>query len=70
MLDQKLTALLKKLAVTPIELEKIFWLKPNPMLVMWDNRATVHRGTEYDPEIEPRVVRRTVIKGDAPIPAA
>lgn len=39
-------------------------------LVMWDNRATVHRGTEYDPEIEPRVVRRTVIKGDAPIPAA
>lgn len=38
-------------------------------LVMWDNRATVHRGTEYDTAIEPRVVRRTVIKGDAPIPA-
>jgi taurine dioxygenase len=36
-------------------------------LVMWDNRATVHRGTEYDPAVEPRVVRRTVIKGDAPI---
>ena len=36
-------------------------------LVMWDNRATVHRGTEYDTAAEPRVVRRTVIKGDAPI---
>jgi alpha-ketoglutarate-dependent taurine dioxygenase len=38
-------------------------------LVMWDNRATVHRGTEYDTAIEPRVVRRTVIKGVAPIAA-
>lgn len=38
-------------------------------LVMWDNRATVHRATEYDTALEPRVVRRTVIKGDAPIPA-
>ena len=36
-------------------------------LVMWDNRATIHRGTEYDPALEPRVVRRTVLKGDAPI---
>jgi taurine dioxygenase len=39
-------------------------------LVMWDNRATLHRGTEYDTALEPRVVRRTVIKGDAPIAAA
>ncbi|MBK9609362.1 MAG: TauD/TfdA family dioxygenase [Betaproteobacteria bacterium] len=38
-------------------------------LVMWDNRATVHRGTEYDTAAEPRVVRRTVLKGEAPIPA-
>jgi taurine dioxygenase len=38
-------------------------------LVMWDNRATVHRGTEYDPAVEPRIVRRTVIKGDAPVAA-
>ncbi len=36
-------------------------------LLMWDNRATLHRGTEYDPALEPRVVRRTVIKGDAVI---
>ncbi|MFO0293139.1 MAG: TauD/TfdA dioxygenase family protein [Rhodospirillales bacterium] len=38
-------------------------------LVMWDNRATVHRGTEYDPAVEPRVVRRTVLKGEAPVAA-
>lgn len=36
-------------------------------LVMWDNRATVHRGTEYDTAAEPRVVRRTVLRGEAPI---
>ncbi len=36
-------------------------------LVMWDNRATVHRGTEYDTATEPRVVRRTVVMGDAPV---
>ncbi len=38
-------------------------------LVMWDNRATVHRGTEYDTALEPRVVRRTVIKGTQPVAA-
>ena len=36
-------------------------------LVMWDNRATVHRGTEYDTAVEPRVVRRTVLRGEPPI---
>jgi len=36
-------------------------------LVMWDNRATVHRGTEYDTALEPRVVRRTVVRGCAVI---
>jgi len=39
-------------------------------LVMWDNRATVHRGTEYDTAAEPRVVRRTVLKGEAVVAAA
>ena len=34
-------------------------------LVMWDNGATVHRATEYDTQTEPRVVRRTVVKGQA-----
>jgi taurine dioxygenase len=35
-------------------------------LVMWDNRAVLHRATEYDTAVEPRIVRRTVVKGDEP----
>ncbi len=34
-------------------------------LVMWDNRQTMHRGRAYPPQ-EPRDVRRTTLKGDAP----
>lgn len=33
-------------------------------LVMWDNRAVLHRATEYDTAIEPRIVRRTVVMGE------
>jgi taurine dioxygenase len=33
-------------------------------LVMWDNRAVLHRATEYDTAVEPRIVRRSVITGD------
>src|SRR5262245_20468072 len=35
-------------------------------LLMWDNRAVLHRATEYDTAVEPRIVRRTVIPGDEP----
>ena len=35
-------------------------------LLMWDNRATLHRATSYDTARERRVVQRTVVKGDAP----
>src|SRR5712691_5642783 len=34
-------------------------------LVMWDNRQTMHRGRAF-PAGEPRDVRRTTLKGDAP----
>ena len=34
-------------------------------LVMWDNRQTMHRGRPF-PANEPRDVRRTTLKGDAP----
>jgi alpha-ketoglutarate-dependent 2,4-dichlorophenoxyacetate dioxygenase len=33
-------------------------------LVMWDNRATMHRAREYD-ETEPRDMRRTTVAGDS-----
>lgn len=35
-------------------------------VVMWDNRATVHRATDYDTGRERRVVQRTVVKGNVP----
>jgi taurine dioxygenase len=35
-------------------------------LLIWDNRATLHRATEYDTAAESRVMRRAVLKGDAP----
>jgi alpha-ketoglutarate-dependent taurine dioxygenase len=35
-------------------------------LLMWDNRAVLHRATEYDTAVESRIMRRTVLKGDAP----
>jgi taurine dioxygenase len=35
-------------------------------LLMWDNRAVLHRATEYDTALEPRIVRRTVVQGDEP----
>jgi taurine dioxygenase len=38
-------------------------------IVMWDNRATMHRATEYDTAAEARVVRRTVVKGEPVIAA-
>src|SRR5690606_18769652 len=36
-------------------------------VVMWDNRATMHRATEYDAAEERRVIHRTVVKGDVPV---
>lgn len=36
-------------------------------VVMWDNRATMHRATEYDAALERRVIHRTVVKGDVPV---
>jgi taurine dioxygenase len=35
-------------------------------LIVWDNRAVLHRATEYDTALEPRVVRRAVVAGDEP----
>lgn len=36
-------------------------------LVMWDNRATLHRATAYDTCRERRVVERTVVRGEMPV---
>jgi taurine dioxygenase len=36
-------------------------------VVMWDNRCTMHKATEYDASRERRVIHRTVVKGDVPV---
>ncbi len=36
-------------------------------VLIWDNRATMHRATEYDAAEERRVIHRTVVKGDVPV---
>ncbi len=35
-------------------------------LVMWDNRCTMHRATEYDPRYT-RAMHRTTVEGDQPV---
>lgn len=36
-------------------------------VVMWDNRLTMHRATEYDAARARRIIHRTVVKGDIPV---
>jgi len=36
-------------------------------VVMWDNRCTMHRATEYDAAEERRIIHRTVVLGDVPV---
>jgi taurine dioxygenase len=38
-------------------------------LLIWDNRATLHARTDFDPA-ERRVLRRLALRGERPIPAA
>ena len=37
-------------------------------LLIWDNRATLHARTDFDPA-ERRVLRRLALRGERPIPA-
>jgi taurine dioxygenase len=36
-------------------------------VVMWDNRCTMHRATEYDAARERRIIHRTVVLGGVPV---
>ena len=35
-------------------------------LVIWDNRATLHRATAYDTLRHKRLMQRTTVRGDGP----
>ena len=41
------------------------WRKSD--VVVWDNRCTMHRATDYDPAAERRIMHRTVVLGDIPV---
>jgi taurine dioxygenase len=56
---------LNALAVHPDLTYEHRW-QPHQLLV-WDNRCTMHRATEYDPHTERRVVRRCTVLGDEPV---
>jgi len=60
-------ALLDKLFRHSVELSRIYshrWHAGD--LVMWDNRCTLHRATEYDLRYA-RAMHRTTIQGDQPV---
>ncbi len=38
-------------------------------LVIWDNRATLHRATAYDTVRHQRLMQRTTVRGDGPTTA-
>jgi taurine dioxygenase len=60
-------ALLEKLfrhSVQPAHMYRHRWQAGD--LVMWDNRCTMHRATEYDPRYN-RAMHRTTVQGDRPV---
>ena len=60
-------ALLEKLfnhSVQPAHVYRHRWQAGD--LVMWDNRCTMHRATEYDVRFD-RAMHRTTIQGDRPV---
>ena len=38
-------------------------------LVLWDNRTLIHTATEYDRERHRRLVWRTSVRGEVPLPS-
>ena len=56
---------LNALAVHPELIWKHRWRQGE--LIVWDNRCTMHRATEYDPATQRRVVRRCTVLGEVPV---
>ena len=61
---RKLIDELNNLAIHPDLIYAHRWLPGQ--LIVWDNRCLLHRGTEYDVEHEPRVIRRCTVLGEIP----
>jgi alpha-ketoglutarate-dependent taurine dioxygenase len=52
------------LATRPENVYRHVWRRHD--LVMWDNRATLHRGRPWDGDRYRRVMHRTTVAGDGP----
>ncbi|HTV38449.1 MAG TPA: TauD/TfdA family dioxygenase [Xanthobacteraceae bacterium] len=64
--SDKLLELLCQAAERPEHIYEHEWRVGD--LLIWDNRATLHARTDFDPS-ERRVLRRLAIRGERPIPA-
>jgi taurine dioxygenase len=65
--DEESADLIESLMVHMTELRFTYehvW-RPGDLLI-WDNRALLHRATEYDTALGSRVMRRAILKGGAP----
>ncbi len=62
---QGLLTELRAFATSPRFIYSHFWRVGDAML--WDNRATIHRATQWNHEKYQRLAYRVVVKGDAPI---
>ena len=56
---------LNALAVHPSLVYEHKWT--TGQLIVWDNRCTMHRATEYDPATQGRVIRRCTVLGEVPV---
>lgn len=66
--SQALLAEIMEIAKAP-EMEYRHRWRPGD-IVLWDNRSTMHRVCPYDAENSRRLMHRTTITGEPPIPAA
>ena len=57
---QELVAYLLDLATQPQFVFELDWGGPGTLAV-WDNRATMHRGTPYNDTSEKRIMRRSAV---------
>lgn len=64
-------ALLEELRSVVIEPRFVYAHKWQPGdLIMWDNRSCIHSATPYDTKAHRRLLYRTTVVGEVPVPAA
>ena len=63
-------ALIEELNALAVHPDLVYEHRWTPrQLIVWDNRCTMHRATEYDPATQGRVIRRCTVLGEVPAAA-